>query len=136
MNRAVFRVQSVDSVFISGSDRDLGLPIKFQLGSQASSGIEAWNSAFILSYQRGVRHPVKFRQEIWASSKDQHGSQASHHVVRVSSVFHWSWCRGIRTYLELSGVLFPCSRIFGVPLKIQQVRQASSCGVRGSWDSS
>ena len=33
-------------------------------------------------------------------------------------------------------VLFHCSRIRGVPLEIQLVRQASSCGVRGSWDSS
>ena len=34
------------------------------------------------------------------------------------------------------GVLFPGSRIRGVPLKIQAVTQASSCGVRGSWDNS
>ena len=33
-------------------------------------------------------------------------------------------------------VLFHCSRIRGVPLEIQLVRQASSCGVRGSWVSS
>ena len=36
---------------------------------------------------------------------------------------------------ELS-VLFPRSRILGVPLEIQLVTQASSCGARGSWDSS
>ena len=34
------------------------------------------------------------------------------------------------------GVLFPCSRILGLPLEIQEVRHASSCGARGSWDSS
>ena len=34
------------------------------------------------------------------------------------------------------GILFPCSRIRGVPLEIQLVTQASSCGSRGSWDSS
>ena len=34
--------------------------------------------------------------------EDQQGSQSSHHV-RVSLVFHWSQCRGIRTYLELRG---------------------------------
>ena len=34
------------------------------------------------------------------------------------------------------GVLFPCSRIRGVPLEIQLLTQASFCGVRGSWDSS
>ena len=37
------------------------------------------------------------------SQEDQQGSQASHHVVRGSSVSHWSWCRGIITYLELRG---------------------------------
>ena len=41
MNRAVSRVQSGNSVFLSSGDRDLGLPIKVQLGSQASSGVEA-----------------------------------------------------------------------------------------------
>ena len=53
-------------------------------------------------------------------------------------MFHWSRCRGIRTYLELRGTwhLFPCSRIHGVPLKTQLLTQASSCGARGSWDSS
>ena len=33
--------------------------------------------------------------------EDPQGSQASYHVVRESSVSHWSQCRGIRTYLEL-----------------------------------
>ena len=43
--------------------------------------------------------------------EDQQGSQASHHVVRRSSVFNCSQCRGIRTYLELSGnsVSFPAA---------------------------
>ena len=34
-NRALSRVQSVDSVFLTRVDRDLRLPIKLQLGSQA-----------------------------------------------------------------------------------------------------
>ena len=38
VNRAVSRVHSGNSVFLSGEDRDLGLPIRVQLGSQASSG--------------------------------------------------------------------------------------------------
>ena len=42
----------------------LGLPIKVQLGSQDSSGIEAWNSAFLSSCQRGVRPLVEFRRGI------------------------------------------------------------------------
>ena len=68
-NRALSRVQSVDSVFRIGIDRDLGLPIKLQLASQASSGVEAWNSAFLSSCQRGFRPPDEFRREIWASSR-------------------------------------------------------------------
>ena len=95
VNRTVSRVQLVDSVFLSSGDRDLGLLIKVQLGSQASSGVEAWNFAFLSNCQRGVRPPVEFRQGIWASSKDQQESQASRHVVSVSSVLHWSRCRGI-----------------------------------------
>ena len=33
VNRSVSRVQSGNSVFLSGGDQDLGLPIKVQLGS-------------------------------------------------------------------------------------------------------
>ena len=36
-NRAMSRVQSGNTVFLSSGDRDLGLPISVQLGSQASS---------------------------------------------------------------------------------------------------
>ena len=69
VNRAVSRVQSGNSVFLSSGDRDLGLPIEVQLGSQASSAVEAWNSVFLLSCQRAVMPPVEFRQGIWAFSR-------------------------------------------------------------------
>ena len=62
VNRAVSRVQSGNSVFLSGGVRDLRLPIKVQQGNQASPGVEAWNSAFLSSCQRGVRPPVEFRR--------------------------------------------------------------------------
>ena len=68
-NRALSRVQLMDSVFLTSVNRDLGLPIKLQLASQASSGVEAWNSAFLSSCQRGFRPPDEFRREIWASSR-------------------------------------------------------------------
>ena len=68
-NRALSRVQLMDSVFLTSVNRDLGLPIKLQLASQASSGDEARNSAFLSSCQRGFRPPDEFRQEIWASSR-------------------------------------------------------------------
>ena len=57
MNRSMYRVQSGNSVFLSSSERDLGLPIKVQQGSQASPGVEAWNSAFLSSCPRGVMPP-------------------------------------------------------------------------------
>ena len=68
-NRAVSRIQSGNSVFLSGGDRDLRLPIKVQLGIQASPGVEAWNSAFLSICQRGVRPLVEFRRGIWAFSR-------------------------------------------------------------------
>ena len=68
-NRPVSRIQSGNSVFLSGGDRDLRLPIKVQLGSQASPGVEAWNSAFLSICQRGVRPLVEFRRGIWAFSR-------------------------------------------------------------------
>ena len=43
VNSTVSRVQSVNSAVLSSSDRDLRLPLKVQLGSQASSGVEAQN---------------------------------------------------------------------------------------------
>ena len=46
-------------------DRDLRFPIEFQLGSVASSRLEAWNSAFLSSCILGVRNPVEFRPETY-----------------------------------------------------------------------
>ena len=134
VNSAMSRVQSGNSLFLSGGDRHLGLPIKAQQGSQALPGVEAWNSVFLLSCQRWVRPPVEFRRGICYFSRGLTG---------------WtglpSCCEGIlgvplepvQGNQDLSGaegelgVLFPCSRILGVPLEIQV---ASSCGVRGSLD--
>ena len=81
-NRAVSRVQLGNSVFLSGGDRDLGLPLKFQLGSQALSGVEhgtvlsfrvvKWGSVLL---SRSGRKSGFFQE-------DQQGRQASYHVVR------------------------------------------------------
>ena len=68
-NRAMSRVQLGNSVFLSCGDRDLGLLIKMQLGSQASSGVKAWKSAFLSSCPRCVRPLVEFRRGIWAFSR-------------------------------------------------------------------
>ena len=70
---AVSKVQSGNSVFLPGSDRDLGLFIKVQRGSQASSGVEAWNSAFLSSCLRVVRALGMFRRGSWAFSRRSAG---------------------------------------------------------------
>ena len=67
------RVQSGNSVFLSSGDRDLGLFIQVQLGSQASSDVEAWKSSFVSSCPMGDRAPVEFHQGIWAFSRESAG---------------------------------------------------------------
>ena len=81
-------------MFLTRVDGDLKLPIKLQLGSQTSSGVEVKGVSGLLLSSGG---------EFETLQEDQQGSQAFHHVVSRSSVFHWSRCRGIRTYLELRG---------------------------------
>ena len=78
VNRALSRVQLVDSRFFTGIDRDLGLPIKLQLVSRASSGarhrtllssrvvkgyqascrVQAGNLGFFKRISMGVRPPI------------------------------------------------------------------------------
>ena len=121
-NRALSRVQSVDSVFRIGIDRDLGLPIKLQLASQASSGVEAWNSAFLSSCQRGVRPPVEFRRGIWASSRGLAWESGLPSCCEGILSFPLQQVQGNQDLYGAEGelgVLFPCSRIRGVPLEIQ-----------------
>ena len=49
------------------------VPMEFQQGSQASSCVEAWNSAFLSSCKMGVRPPVDFRWGTWAFTKGATG---------------------------------------------------------------
>ena len=42
-------VQAGISLLLSSCDRDLGVPIKFQKGCQASSLVQSWDSAFLSS---------------------------------------------------------------------------------------
>ena len=62
-------------MFLSCSDRDLRLFIKVKLGSQAWSGVKAWNSAFLSSCPRGVRALVEFTWGIGLFQEDQQGSR-------------------------------------------------------------
>ena len=58
-NRASSPVDVGNSGFFSSCNRHLGLPIKFQQGSQASPHIEAWNFAFLSSCKRWVKPPFE-----------------------------------------------------------------------------
>ena len=59
LKRATSRVEVGPSGFLSFSDVDLGVCLQFQTGSQVSSYVEAWNSAFLSSCKRGFRLPVE-----------------------------------------------------------------------------
>ena len=48
----------------------LGFHIEFQQGIQASSCVEALNSAFLSSCTKAVRSPVELSWETWAFSRD------------------------------------------------------------------
>ena len=49
------RVEARTSGFLSNYDVDLGVSVEFELGRQASSCVEAWNSACLLSLEWGVK---------------------------------------------------------------------------------
>ena len=55
--RGLTRVEARTSGFLSFSDVGLGLCMPFQTGSQVSTCLEAWNSAFLSSCQRCFRPP-------------------------------------------------------------------------------
>ena len=82
VKRAVSRVQLGDSVFLSSSDRDLGYPVKVQLGSQASFGVEALNSAFISSCQTGSGFLTRSGTEFGLFQEEHQCLQASRLAVR------------------------------------------------------
>ena len=102
--------------------RDLRIPIKLHLGSQASSGVEAWNSVFLSSCQRGIRPPDEFRREIWVSSR---GSAWESGLPSCCEGILGVPLEQVQGNQDLSGaegelvVLFPCSRIRGVPDSIR-----------------
>ena len=52
-------VEAGTSVFITRADMDLGVPMEFQQGSQASFRVQTWKSAFLSSCQSSVRLPVE-----------------------------------------------------------------------------
>ena len=99
MNRASSRVEAGTSGFLSISDINLGVSVEFEQGSQASSCVEAWNSACLSSCEWGVRPLVELDLEPAAFSGG------------------CTW-----------GVSAPlcCDLIVGVPLELVQGHQALS----------
>ena len=63
MSRASSRVEAGTSGFLSISDINLGVSVEFEQGSQASSCVEAWNSACLSSCEWGVRPLVELDLE-------------------------------------------------------------------------
>ena len=61
--RASSRVEAGTSGFLSISDINLGVSVEFEQGSQASSCVEAWNSACLSSCEWGVRPLVELDLE-------------------------------------------------------------------------
>ena len=62
---------------------ELCIPLELSKGCQASGRVQVGNWGFFKRIGRADRPPIL--------------------VVRGYSVFHWSRCRGIRTYLEQRG---------------------------------
>ena len=60
MNRASSRVEAGTSGFLPCSDVGLRVCMPFQTGSQVSTCMEAWNSAFLSNCQKGFRPPGEF----------------------------------------------------------------------------
>ena len=97
------RFEAGTSGFLSFSDVGLGLCMLFQTGSQVSTCVEAWNSAFLSNCQRGFRLPSKLNL----------GPGALFELLtRISEVSsccelilgpHSNWYKEIRPDLEWNG---------------------------------
>ena len=121
---ASFQVLMGASGFLLSHSRGIGPHLEFRQETQGSSPVVTGISGFISSFNRGVRpqfvlmdeillssRVVKWVSELLSSSDGklvlflevQQGNQKSLHVVRGSSGFHLSQCRGIRPYLQVRG---------------------------------
>ena len=119
-----FCVVRAKSGFLSSRRQGIGPCLEFCWSTQCSCPVVMGIWGFLSRFSKAVRPRLVSGHESLHSSRvikgvsgflsssggesgllqeDQQGSQASHHVVRGSSVFLWSCCRGFRTHLELSG---------------------------------
>ena len=92
-------------MFLSSCDGYLGAPLELQQGSESSFHVEAWNSAFYSSGQRGLRPPVELRCRIRDFSRVVARESNLPSCCEGNLGFHLSSCRGIRRYVDLIGNL-------------------------------
>ena len=119
-----FRVARVSLGFLSSRCRRIGPCLEFSRETQCSSPVASGILGFLSRFNKGIRPRLVLRHgtlhfsrvvkgvsglrsssggELGLFQEDRQGRQASHPVVRAYSVFHWSWCRGIRTYWSRGG---------------------------------
>ena len=116
------RVASEMSGLFSSCEGPIGTPLELLLVNRAVSRVQSGNSVLLSSGNWDLGLPIKV----------QLGNHASSGVEAWNSAFLSSCQRAFRPLV----ILFPFRRICRVPFEIQLVTQASSCGVRGSCDSS
>ena len=105
MNRASSRVEAGTSGFLSISDIHFGVSAELDQGSQASSFVEAWNSACLLHCPWGIRPFVYLIRKLRLFSEDEPGVTVPLRVVTSSSGLHSKKFLVIGTHLEWRGKL-------------------------------
>ena len=134
-HRASPRVEAGASGFLFSSDVDLGVPMEFQQGSQASSCVETWNSASLSMCKRGVRLPVEWTQGAGAFSR---GSMGLSPLPSCFEFIFWvpvKSMQGNQAYLEWmgkSGSFRTEARLLGMRSSLKG-RLASSSGPTATW---
>ena len=116
------QVVAGNSGLLSSCDRDLGIPIKFQQGSQDSSHAKAWNFAFLSSCKRGVRPPLELRQETWAFSTGATWESDFPYCYEEKLGVPFKSLLGNQDLCRVEGilrVLSTCDINHGVPLQLQ-----------------
>ena len=73
--------EAATSGYLSSADMDLGVPMEFPQGSQASFCVETCNSAFLLSCNSSVQLPVELTWDLLLSLEVPQGCQTCHCVV-------------------------------------------------------
>ena len=98
-------VEAGTSGFLSISDSDHRVPAELGQESQASSWVEAWNSACLSSCSRGYSPLVELYLEPAGFSGRCTGVSVPLRVVIASTGWHWKRCPGMDSCQEQTGNL-------------------------------